>query len=113
MHSRQRMAVHELMLFVAERCAEKNRRERGENKKKKEIETIAQCTYSWSLSIRLSLIFSLQLFIVPFHFSFLFFQRSMSSLFFLLKQNNVMRVHTHVSLASRGEKELKAILFNR
>lgn len=82
-------------------------------KRKKEIETIAQCTYSWSLSIRLSLIFSLQLFIVPFHFSFLFFQRSMSNLFFLLKQNNVMRVRTHVSLASRGEKELKAILFNR
>lgn len=50
---------------------------------------------------------------VPFFFSFLFFQRSMSSLFFLLKQNNVMRVRTHVSLASRGEKELKAILFNR
>lgn len=81
---RERMAVHELMLFVPKRCTEK---------KKKEIiarTLIYLQLVTKVLSIRLSLIFSLQFFIIPFSFFFFFLERSISSLFFLLKENNMV-----------------------
>lgn len=81
---RERMAVHELMLFVLKRCTEK---------KKKEIiarTLIYLQLVTKVLSIRLSLIFSLQFFIIPFSFFFSFLERSISSLFFLLKENNMV-----------------------
>lgn len=73
MHSRQRMAVHELMLFVAERCAEKNRREHEENKKKKGNRN--NCTMYLQLVTFYSFIINLEFTTfhrpVPFFFSFL------------------------------------------
>lgn len=77
---RERMAVHELMLFVPKRCTEK---------KKKEIiarTLIYLQLVTKVLSIRLSLIFSLQFFIIPFHFSFLFSKDRYRASFSYLKK---------------------------
>lgn len=78
---RERMAVHELMLFVPKRCTEK---------KKKEI--IARTLIYLQLVTVYSFIINLQftIFHHPISFFFSFLERSISSLFFLLKENNMV-----------------------
>lgn len=118
----ERMAVHELMLFVPERCAEKNRGEwikwtwRKEKKKEMETRTYTNVpTVGRYFLFVYPLIFSLQFFIPFFFFLSSFLERWIYRASFSSShgENNMIRMRTHVSLASRGEKELKAILFNR
>lgn len=89
-----------------------------EKRKKKEMETRTYTnvpTVGHYFLFVYPLIFSLQFFIPFFFFLSSFLERWIYRTSFSSShgENNMIRMRTHVSLASRGEKELKAILFNR
>lgn len=89
-----------------------------EKRKKKEMETRTYTnvpTVGRYFLFVYPLIFSLQFFIPFFFFLSSFLERWIYRASFSSShgENNMIRMRTHVSLTSRGEKELKAILFNR